>query len=260
MQEIQNKKNGKDVWLLNRHFGDLNPLFLGEEICRPGKSFGPSVRKYTLIHAVFSGCGCVYKGDQVYSVHAGEAFIINPDEVVTYVADEKTPWHYHWIAFDGALSYRFAELPTVVQFPLNIVKEMIELEDKGVKEYRLAGYLFQIYAYLFEKQKPNTHYVRRVQDYIRSLYMNPLRVEEIAAQLNLDRRYLSRIFKQKTGQTIQDFLISVRMEEAKRLLSQGSTVEQAALLSGYEDACNFSKMFKRRFGVSPQYWKEEHLL
>ena len=119
----------------------------------------------------------------------------------------------------------------------------------------MAALLFEMYAELFEKSKPRNHYVRQVQDYIKALYMQPIRIEAIAEKMNLDRRYLSRIFKQKTGQTVQDYLISVRMEEAQRLLSQGKTVEEAATLCGYEDSFNFSKMFKRKFGVSPLQWK-----
>jgi AraC-like DNA-binding protein len=83
------------------------------------------------------------------------------------------------------------------------------------------------------------------------MYMQEVRVERIAAQMNLDRRYLSRIFKEKTGKSIQEYLISDRIEEAKRCLSRGLTVSEAAILSGYEDVCNFSKMFKSRVGVSP---------
>ena len=82
-------------------------------------------------------------------------------------------------------------------------------------------------------------------------------MEEISEKMNLDRRYLSRLFKEKTGQTIQEYLISVRMEAAKKQLARGASVAEAAQLCGYDDACNFSKMFKRLFGISPGKWKSE---
>ena len=76
-------------------------------------------------------------------------------------------------------------------------------------------------------------------------------IAPIAERLNLDRRYLSRIFKQQTGQTVQEYLISTRIEEATRLLKQGMSVEESAHLCGYEDVFNFSKAFKKRMGVNP---------
>lgn len=253
--EVQKARDGHDVTLLNRHFTDLNPLLYGYERCRSGHSFGPKVRKYTLIHYVIEGKGTVYKSSGEYTVRAGEAFLILPGEIVTYTADLQDPWHYQWVGFDGALSKKFAELPTVISFPAGLMREICAAGKQTMREYRIASLLFQMYAELFEEKEPRNYYVRQVKDHIRTLYMQPLRVETIAEQMNLDRRYLSRLFKQKTGQTIQDYLISVRMEEAKRLLENGSSVEQAALLCGYEDPFNFSKMFKRRFGVSPLYWK-----
>ena len=143
----------------------------------------------------------------------------------------------------------------MIEFPSGVIREMLSMEERDLREYRVAALLFEMYAELFERPNPRNHYVRQVKDYIKALYMQPIRIEAIAEKMNLDRRYLSRIFKQKTGQTVQDYLISVRMEEAQRLLSQGKTVEESAILCGYEDPFNFSKMFKRKFGVSPLQWK-----
>ncbi len=253
------KPGEKHYPLLNRHFQDLNPIVIGFEHCLPGKSFGPTVRKYTLIHYVVRGEGRVMKNGETLSVHAGEAFLIFPGEIVTYQADDEKPWYYQWVGFDGELSKRFRELPTVVRFPSGIIQEMLDCEGKDLIEYRVAALLFRLYAEMFEGKKNRHHYVRQVQDHIRALYMQPLHVEEIAEKMNLDRRYLSRLFKQKTGQTVQEYLISVRMEEAQKYLKQGFSVEAVAQLCGYEDPFNFSKMFKRRFGVSPLNWKKEQV-
>ena len=87
--------------------------------------------------------------------------------------------------------------------------------------------------------------------------MREVKVEEIAESLSLDRRYLSRLFKQKTGKTVQDYLISVRMEAACRQLSDGRGVAETSVLCGYSDVCNFSKMFKRIYGISPKSWRDK---
>ena len=91
-----------------------------------------------------------------------------------------------------------------------------------------------------------------VKNFIRTGYMDDLTVAGIAASLNLDRRYLSRLFKTHTGKTVQQYLICVRMEEARRYLSQGRSVQDTATLCGYEDVSNFSKMYKKHFGISPK--------
>ena len=241
--------------IVNRNFADLNPLLLGSEDCRPSHSFGPAVRKYTLLHFVKSGKGMVYKQDASYSVGAGQAFLILPDEVVTYTADAEDPWSYQWIGFDGRLAEAFSHLPTVFRLSSTYIQAMLDTNGRDLREYRIAAILFEMYASLFSEKKAAHDYVRRVKDYIRAVYMQEISVEEIAKSMNLNRRYLSRFFKEKTGMTVQDYLIHVRMEEAKRLLLQGKSVNEASVLCGYRDPFHFSKMFKRLFGISPGAWK-----
>ena len=248
-----------DILLTNMHFQDVNPILVGREVCAAGKSFGPTIRKYTLLHYVESGCGVFYKKGVAYPVHEGEAFIILPDEVTVYTADSITPWTYRWIAFDGKQSERFRQLPPVVRLSDELFPRLPDESDgHGVLEYVLAGQIWGMMSELFAgEKKQSNHYVRQVKDYIKSSYMNELQVEQIADSLNLDRRYLSRLFKSKTGKTIQEYLISVRMEEAKKLLGDGHGVAETANLCGYSDYCNFSKMFKRIYGVSPAKWKKD---
>jgi len=246
----------RESFLINRHLRDLNPIVHGSENCAPGYTYGPAVRKYTLLHYVESGKGTYTVGGVTYSVSAGEIFRILPGETTVYSADGEDPWYYRWIGFDGALSDRFSELPPVFRPPEGAERLFFcALPDGGGREYLLVSELFLFYAAIFSVSgERNMHYVRRVKDYVHAMYMQEVRVERIAEQMNLDRRYLSRIFKKKTGKSIQEYLISIRMEEAERCLLRGCTVAETARLCGYEDASNFSKMFKSRTGISPAYF------
>lgn len=248
----------KEIFLTNRNLKDLNPLIAGEEACAPGHSFGPSVRKYTLIHYVRRGKGVLYARGSAHPVRAGQAFVILPEEVTTYTADLQDPWNYCWIGFDGELSARFSQLPPVLTLPEMLFGRIMLLSAQpATAEYLLAGELFSLYAYLFNDAQGGNSYVRRVENYIRSNYMYPIHVEQIAAELSLNRRYLSRLFKKETGFSIQEYLIRVRLGEAAQLLQKGCSVKEAARLSGYEDVSNFSKMFKKRTGSSPATMVQE---
>ena len=76
-------------------------------------------------------------------------------------------------------------------------------------------------------------------------------MEQIAAMLSVDRRYLSRLFRARYGITMQEFLIRTRLAAGATLLRQGRSVSESAALCGYRDPLNFSKMFRRRYGCSP---------
>jgi len=244
-------------WLLSdRHLMDLNPLIAGEQRCAPGHSFGPHVRSYTLLHYVISGTGTFHTRGQSLQVGPGQVFVILPGEVTTYTADSDDPWHYRWIGFGGNLSHRFSELPPVFSLEKALFMDMFPKEKEGM-EYRLAAGLMQLYARLFPTDAGANRHVQKVENLIQSSYMHPLRVEELARELNLDRRYLSRLFREQTGQSIQQYLINVRLEAADRQLAKGTSVQETARLCGYEDAMNFSRLYKKHRGKSPAKNKEK---
>lgn len=243
--------------LINRKLQDLNPLSVGLQQCPPGHSYGPRVRKYTLIHYVLRGCGVFEARGRRWPVKAGEAFLILPGEVTTYTADTENPWQYQWIGFDGALAARFARLPPVFRVSESTFRALRwEDEQTEIPEYLLAAGLFRLYSELFAQPGKKRNPVQLVQDYVRSCYMQKVSVEDLARQLHMDRRYLSRLFKRKTGVSIQEYIVQVRMEESKGFLRRGCSVQEAAQLCGYDDAAGFSRIFKKHCGVSPANWKK----
>ncbi len=246
-----------NILLTNRHLQDLNPLLVGTHECDPGYGTQPAIRKHVLIHYVFRGKGALYIRDQAYPVGPGQAFLIPQGELAHYQADMEDPWYYCWIGFDGALASRFAQLAPVFSPPEEVFRRMLRVTgDPSVTEYRLAAELFRLYALLFSEPKRSNPHVRQVENYIRASYMHPIRVEHIAQQLNLDRRYLSRLFKAKTGISMQQYLLNVRMDEATGYLRQGYSVKECAHMVGFEDVSNFSKLYKRHFGKSPAHHKK----
>lgn len=239
--------------LTDRHLQDLNPILAGEHACAPGHRFGPFIRSYTLIHYIRSGKGKFYTRGKEYQVTAGQAFLILPGEVTTYEADMEDPWYYCWVGFNGSLTRRFDQLDPVFCVDEALFLGIFPPEGYvGRPEYWLSGGLHRLYGVLFPEAKTGNIHVQRVENLIRTAYMEGITVEEIAGRLNLDRRYLTRLFKQHTGKSLQDYLLGVRMDEALLCLERGHSVQETARLCGYSDVGNFSKMFKKRFGHNPK--------
>lgn len=247
-----------DFPLLNKHFSDLNPLFVGCEHCSGGHTYGPAVRSHYLIHYVVCGKGTFYKDNILYEINEKEAFLICPDEVTTYMADLENPWYYIWIGFDGKLAKELNKLESpVIKKETNLFEEMLALSEiSNTRSEYLAGKLFLYFSQILDTQKKDD-VISRVSDFIELNYMKPLQIEEIAAMVNLERHYLSRIFKAHTQKTMKQFLTEKRMREAKRFLSRGHSVKETAMMVGYEDVFVFSKAFKKAMGKSPVFYKKQ---
>lgn len=248
-----------NILLINRHFSDLNPIVAGWEKCACGHSFGPYARDYYLIHYVVSGKGTLYTAQGSFSVERKNLFIIRPHEVTTYTADQKDPWYYIWIGFDGAVAKRLETLPPVLPYFENTFLQLLQCKDNfEQKELFIVAKLFELFSEIFTNTQKTPKYEKLAADYISANYMREIRIESVAAQLGINRQYLSRLFKSAYGMSMQHFLVQTRLQHAARFLRGGSSVAQAAYLCGYEDVFNFSRMFKKEYGVSPQFYKNRN--
>lgn len=101
--------------------------------------------------------------------------------------------------------------------------------------------------------------IRTVRRYIRSHYKENLKLTDLAKQANLSTSYLSSLFFQYCGVSITDYILTCRMEQAKRLLLYSSlSIVDIAGLCGFADAGYFSKCFKKIEVVSPGEYRRSH--
>jgi AraC-like DNA-binding protein len=254
--------NQHEIYFGLHHFEDLNPLNCGYHICPPGH-VTRGLRPFYMIHYVNEGCGTLLMDHRCIPVTKGQIFVICPYEDAQYVADESTPWEYTYICFDGnkaklleKLDVRVTEMSAA---PFATLRELEERKD--TREEMALSALYQIFAELLSGKASTPHYVRRMINMIHASYHSEqLSVARIADELSLDRRYLVRLFKEKTGMGIQEYIIQVRMEHARTLLQSGFSVNTTASMVGYHDSFNFSKMFKKTTGTSPKQFAQAHRL
>jgi len=245
--------------LINKKFSDINPRNYGRESCVSGYNPGRTVREYCLIHYVTDGCGILESPYGKWKVEKNQLFVIKAGEPNYYYADEKNPWSYTWIGFDGGLQKYFKNSDKVVfDYTGNAFKEMEAVEkNKNMREEYLASKVMSLLCELFKGEDEDRDIVRMTADYIDVRFMKDVTVEEIAKTIGYNRRYLSRIFKETTDKSIQEYLIYKRIEFAKKLLKEGYRVNEVSQMCGYRDISNFSRMFKKNTGITPNNWNQE---
>ena len=240
-------------------------------------SFGPALKPHYLVHYILSGKGRFSIGGKEYPLEAGYGFLITPDELAFYQADENDPWTYVWVGFSGVQAAEYINnIGLSVRQPIfkseeseelyRIVKDMMEHNTYGLThDLRRNGQLGIFLSIIAEGTKvaendvdrANT-YVRKAVSFIQSNYCNPIKVTDVADYVCINRSYLYTLFQNSMGMSPQQFLATFRITKATELLQLTELpIESIALSCGYQDPLVFTKAFKQMKKMSPTSYRKE---
>ncbi|SEG32387.1 Helix-turn-helix domain-containing protein [Butyrivibrio sp. Su6] len=240
-------------------------------------SFGPALKPHFMIHYIMSGKGSFSIGGKNYPLEENYGFLIVPDELAYYVADEEDPWTYTWIGFGGKKAESIvSQLGLSVQQPIfksdksetiyNLIKDMMDhntfsVEDDLRRTGLLAMFLSVLASGLSVTPKSDSgtdnDYVTKAQAFVRSNYCNPIKVTDIADYVCINRSYLYTLFQNRLGISPQQYLSSYRIAKATELLQLTSlSIESIAISCGYSDPLVFSKAFRQEKKLSPSQYRK----
>ncbi len=155
----------------------------------------------------------------------------------------------------------------------HIVKAVNEMkEEKSGYELAIKGNIMEILVILlrqymvrvltnseFEMKIKNNSRINNVVDYINHHYMEDLTMEQIADVAYISKFYLCKIFKKTLDQTVMEYLHEVRICHAKELLKETDmSIGEVAFAVGFNDFSYFSRVYKRKTGVSPSKTKKQY--
>ncbi len=244
--------------IINEDYPGINPVSFGYQNCTASHSYGPAVRTHWLLHYVVSGCGIFRREGQEHRLSAGDIFVIPPFLETYYEADATQPWRYIWVGFHSTVP-----LPGTFEQPIircpgagKIFEDMRRCEQmQAGKSAFLASRIWELLSLILEEGKAENDYIEKAIHCMRAEYMTDLTVAGLAERLNLDRCYFSTLFTRQVGTSPSQYLMHLRLEKAAELMrfhSQSPSVAAASV--GYTDIYNFSKMFKKKYGISPRQY------
>ncbi len=271
-------ENAYELLLTNTLFRDLSLSFCGMSECNPGHQFGPAVRPNYLIHFVLKGQGIYQVGERKYELREGQGFLIEPEVLTHYRADDENPWTYIWVGFSGEMAKTYLsdiglnseqlifQCDQKEQLKALVLKMMKYSSNSVSNQYYLQSLLYQFFAVLTSEIKIDSSmhvnkesaYVREAVNFIRNNYFRGINVMDISEHISVNRSYLYKLFQNSFQMSPKEFLTNFRISRAKELLAVSElSIESIAWSCGYSEVLVFSKMFKKSVGKSPSVYRKE---
>jgi AraC-like DNA-binding protein len=205
-------------------------------------------------------------------IEEGHMFLLFPGEWHTYHPDKATGWDEYWIGFDGKnmdnlvksefFSRQYPVFSVGVSAQIGQLYEWaiaVAKTQKAGFQQMLAGYVNLLigYAYSYDRQSKFeelrivTH-INKAKMIIMENLCTPITPQMIAERLNMSYSWFRRIFKQYMGISPAQYIIEIKIQKSKELLTNTSMPsKEIAFEMGFDNPDYFCTIFKKKTGFSP---------
>lgn len=271
---------------------DVKPIEL--EYSDHGIYFGDTVTKmyddYKISLVLTDDCGAVI-GNKVFFPKRGDLIIFRPNEVHFGRFPRSSEYRFVSFLFPVDLFDRVcrnskqmiapflddsAERINLIELPERYKNKVIELteellllmqDDENASCFDILAFsklieALHICSRFYPQQKargdarPPHPIVAKALSEINACFPAFMGLEELAKRCGCSVTYLTQIFRRYTGKTIHGYLTEIRLEQARLLLKNGTSVTETAYRSGFYDTSRFILQFKKQFHVTPGQYRK----
>lgn len=226
-----------------------------------------------LFFVVKDGAGEVEYGGEVHQLTAGDCVWIDCRQPYCHRSSSDRLWTLEWVHFYGksveAVYEKYlerggknvfhTEKMTGYTHLLEAVQVMADSEDY-IRDMRINEYLQKLLTLLMEEtyrpvqesSSAKQENIQKVRDYLEAHYEERITLEGLAKQFYINKFYLTKLFKQTYGVTVNSYLMQIRITRAKQLLRfTDLSIELIGEKCGISDPNYFSRAFKKMEGLTP---------
>ncbi len=136
------------------------------------------------------------------------------------------------------------------------IAEANKEREQWKKELRNALPFIEMESLSSHEHSRHEKIIIEAKRFIESNFAKALNLKDVAETVYLSPNYFSNLFKHYTNYTFHEYLVRIRIENAKKLLTRlDLNVSQVSNLVGYDDPNHFSRVFTKIIGYSPQKYR-----
>lgn len=187
--------------------------------------------------------------------------------ITHYVNPETGIMRAHWIFLDIVINGMF-HIDDIFDFPVLLPKQynrevhdiIIGVQNNDNLCVNLSDIykLIKILLHIGIPRSTSNQEMNQIRYYINQHYAEKITPYQLAQRFTLSVPTLFRKFSKSMGLSPSNYINSVRLEQASFLLeTTDHTIGQVSIMVGFEDAFYFSKLFKKKYGISPLNYRKK---
>jgi AraC-like DNA-binding protein len=216
---------------------------------------------------------------KAYRVQAGHCFILFPGVWHRYKPDAKHGWEEYWIGFKGPYPDMlmkkgiFSPQRPFVNVGLNehllkLFQDLLDVASRSAIGYNqmICGYTLQILGLINAINLQEQHHdpleklISKAKFLMQSSLEEQVSIEALVNDFPISYSKFRKSFKSLTGQSPNQYHLELRLKKAKELLESTTlSISEIAYKTGFESAFYFSRLFKRKNGMSPKSYRHAGL-
>lgn len=221
---------------------------------------------------IYRQCGCaefLFEGKKIVT-RKYDVIFLPKGSSYNFSVLENEECRYSGIIFDADIPDAFPQKFSLENFAdaEYIFSRLPVLWNYGnqSEKYKCLSMMYNLLAYLSSvenleySQKKKFHIIDPAVSYLRDhIFDSSLRADSLHLLCGISDTYFRRIFHSRFSSSPQDYIISKRISHAKAIIDSGNydTISDVASSVGYDDPLYFSRVFKKKYGVSPSDIKNE---
>lgn len=219
------------------------------------------------------GVGDFWIGDTHLVLPEKAGVLVSPGVAHRYEsANINEPWEVIFVTFQGKfaddfnqqmMNHDYVYIPPErgVEFVQQVEKIIATLDSNPVDNEWVSALSYYLLLSLGREESYHVNvnhpdfirYVKPAMTYMSENFATQLTITSVAKYLNVTPQYLDRVFQKIMHLSPQEYLLQIRISNAKKLLVSQKHLRVVAVAneSGFRDAAYFSRIFKRETGVTP---------
>ena len=212
-------------------------------------------------------------------ISAGHMVLYRPGEEQFYSYYGEDRPEVYWVHFTGSdvadILYKYGITDTMHVIKTGTSLDFKKIFHQIIRELKLCKYDYEkvltnylellfilihrsIMAAPRAVNKYLTDEMEAAVKYFHEFYHQPISIEEYATKHNMSVSWFIRNFKEYTGSTPAQYIMSLRISNAQSLLERTSyNITEVSTIVGYDNPLYFSRIFKKQVGISPSDFRKQ---